>query len=193
MSDHVKKKGRRPKSAPRDLSPRALRALITFMELEGSLVVRHSDKGQGGVNLPLYSVENQHNSTLNHIPLIEWQFINVFRNKSVMWDANSSEHRLSPEARSTFNCSERVDGDEDDDSFYRSRDQAQCQSLCMIFVPGLYVECEESYQSLAYADKRSRLGFAQANKTMTVFQPIPKFCEAAKIKHSREVLTASTP
>lgn len=149
MSDHMKKKGTRPKSAPRDLSPRALRALITFMELEGSLAVRHFDKGQGGVDLPLYSVENQHNSTLNHIPLIEWQFINEFRNKLVMWDANSSEHRLTPETRPAFNCSKRVDCDEDNDSFHRSRNQAQCQCLCVIFVPGLYVECEESCQSLA--------------------------------------------
>jgi hypothetical protein len=62
----------------------------------------------------------------------------------------------------------------------------------MIFVPGLHVESEERCTSLA-EPKVIRREHKQAKRVITVFQPIPKFCEAAKIKTSREVFKASTP
>ena len=66
----------------------------------------------------------------------------------------------------------------------------------MILVPGLYIEGQEGCLFSLLAEDHRGVGYGgnkHAKSVMTVFQPIPKFCEAAKMRHSRDVLTASTP
>lgn len=89
------------------------------------------------------SIEDEYHGALNHVPLIKWQFIDVFRDKFIFRDANSSEHRLLPEGATTFNSRECVDGYEDEDTLHRSRYNAQRQGLGVIFIPCLHIESEE--------------------------------------------------
>jgi len=99
---------------------------------------------------------------------------------------------LLPEAGAAFDGCECVYRDQNDYSLHRSGDQAECEGLRVVFIPSLYVECEKSCGALEELTEKAEPGI-HANNVMTVFQPIPKFCDAAKIRHSSEVFTASTP
>lgn len=94
--------------------------------------------------LRLNSVQNQYNTTLEHPPLVKGQFVDIGWNERVVGDTKSLQQRLLPEACSTLDCSESVDKDENDDSFNRSRNEAEGESFGMVFVPGLNVKGQKS-------------------------------------------------
>lgn len=58
----------------------------------------------------------------------------MFRN------AYGFKHRLLPEAASSFYSSDRIHDTKCQDSFNGSRYDTQDEGLCIVFVPGLYVE-----------------------------------------------------
>lgn len=70
MSVQVTPNGTRPSSAPRDRSPRARRALITFRELDG-LVCAKIWKGDERLD----SVEDEYGAALDHVPFVEWHVV----------------------------------------------------------------------------------------------------------------------
>jgi hypothetical protein len=92
----------------------------------------------------LDGIQRQHKSTLNHIPLVERKVVDIFGNESVLRNAHSGKHSLLPEARPTFDSCERIDGNQDQNSFHWSRNQAESECLSMVFVPGLNIKGEES-------------------------------------------------
>lgn len=138
------------------------------------------------------SVQNQNRSSLDHVPLVEGKVVDVFWDEGICWDANGLEHRLLPEAGTTFYSCECIDSNQDKNSFNRSRYYAESQGLCVVFVPGLNIESKEGWEVLAGVSS-SGDGHLHPNRTMTVFHPMPRFCDAANMRTSREVFTASTP
>jgi hypothetical protein len=91
----------------------------------------------------LNGIQRQNKATLNHIPLVERKVVYIFGNESVFRNAHGGEHRLLPEAGSAFNSCEGIDGDQDQDSFHGSRNQAESEGLGVVFVPGLNIKGEE--------------------------------------------------
>jgi len=150
--------------------------------------------GSGREIIPLDCVQYENYSSLHHIPFVEWKLVNIFGYESIVRNPNSCEHRLLPEASPAFDGCECVDRNQDQYSFHRPGNQTQSQSVCMVFVPGLYVESKEGCKETVREESAERFESSlHAKSTATVFHPIPKFCEAAKMRHSRDVLTASTP
>lgn len=145
------------------------------------------------MDLRLNCVEHQDDTALKHPPLVESKVVKVVWNPSIVWNTQSCECGLLPEASSSFVCSESINADEHDNALHRSRDKSESKGFSVVFVPCLYVKGQKSCkisvtQRVCIAHRN-----IHPNKVKTVFQPIPKFCEAAKMRHSRDVLTASTP
>lgn len=90
------------------------------------------------------------------------------------------------------------DDDNGDDAFDGAVDDAEGEGLGVVGLPGLDVEGKKSYfaKLATWVRRRSDMNgglVVPAKRVATVFQPCPMFCEAAKIRTSREVLRASTP
>lgn len=143
-------------------------------------------------------VQDQNKASLNHVPFVPGQFINNIRNECVIRNSKSTKHALLPEAATSNIGSESIDSAEDYNAFDRTGDKAESESLRVVFIPSLDIEGKESYGLMSehfFFKVVTPMQFDDLppKRTMTVFHPIPKFCEAAKIRHSREVFTASTP
>lgn len=61
-----------------------------------------------------------------------------------MWNAHRSEHGLLPETCAAFDGCESIHGDEDQDSFHRTRNQTKSQGMGMVLLPSLDIESKKS-------------------------------------------------
>ena len=52
--------------------------------------------------MPLHGVRNQHDPSVNHVPLIPRHFVEVVGDESVLRDTYGLEHGLLPEAASSL-------------------------------------------------------------------------------------------
>lgn len=106
---------------------------------------------------------------------------------------NSRQHRLVPEGATTFDASEGVNDAKRQDALDRTRHNAESQSLGVVLIPSLHIECEESYDSVSEGPRTSARINLHANMTNIVFQDWPRFIAAPNSRTSRQVLSASTP
>jgi hypothetical protein len=93
--------------------------------------------------LRLDGIQDQNKSTLDHIPFVKGKVVYIVGNERIIRNANGLEHWLLPEASPSLYSCEGIDGNQDDDSFHRPRNQAESEGFRVIFVPGLYVESQE--------------------------------------------------
>jgi hypothetical protein len=119
-------------------------------EEEGSQTVESDDgvlfalpAGSHDVHGAQDSVEDQHGAALNHVPVRPGQIIDDIRDDCEARQAQRGEHGLVPEAATTNVTSECVYETEDDDTLDRTRDNTESQSVGVVFIPGLHVECQE--------------------------------------------------
>ena len=117
---------------------------------EGSQTVKREDgvllaqtTSSHDVHGAQHSVEDQHRTTLDHVPVRPGQVVDDIRDDSKTRYAQTSEHGLVPEAATTNVAGECVYEAEDDDALNRTRDNTQSQSVGVIFVPGLHVEGQQ--------------------------------------------------
>lgn len=104
-------------------------------------------RGEG--NVPGDGVEDQHGAAVDHVPLVPGQVVEKLRDEGVLFDAESGQHGLLPEAASTHDGGECVDNAQGQDALYGTGDKTQSESLGVVFIPGLDVECEKSCTLLA--------------------------------------------
>lgn len=90
---------------------------MTFKDLAVS-VCRYGGTG----SLRLNSVEDENSAALEHIPFVEGQLIDIFRDEGIVGNAHSRQHRLLPEACTSLYSCECIDHDHDDNPFDWSRD-----------------------------------------------------------------------
>lgn len=142
--------------------------------------------------LPRDSIVREYNTTINHPPLRESCLIYHIRNEIQFRNANCPEHRLLPEATATNIRSECIHQAHRSDAFNWPRNDTECKRLCVVLIPSLNVECQNRCVLSELPDTIKGAN-VPPNRVMTVFHPIPRFCDAAKISTSSEVFTASTP
>ena len=58
--------------------------------------------------MPLHGVRNQHDPSVNHVPLIPGHFVKVVGDESAFRDTYGLEHGLLPEAASTLQSSDCI-------------------------------------------------------------------------------------
>jgi hypothetical protein len=100
-------------------------------------------------DLPANSIEDQHNTTVHHIPLIPREVIHQTWDKVVIFDSKGGKHGLLPEASSTKVCRERVDDAKCQNAFDRPGNDGERELMRVVLVPRLDVECQERYIVLA--------------------------------------------
>lgn len=144
------------------------------------------------VVLPLHSVGDKNEASINHVPLIPGHFVNVIWYNTVLGNTNSLQQRLLPKAPSSFDSSHRIHNTKRQYSFHRARDYAKGQGLRVVLVPRLDVEGKCSCK-LVSTSQRLLEEHLQPNSVSTVYQLWPKFIAAAKSSTSSTVLHASTP
>ena len=80
---------------------------------------------------------------MDHVPFVEGQVIYVFGNEGIFRNTNCGEHGLFPEAGTSFDGCEGIYGNQDQNPFHWSRDQAESKGFGMVLVPGLNVKGKE--------------------------------------------------
>ncbi len=68
-------------------------------------------------------IEDQDNPSIEHVPLGEWQVIDVIRDKVVFWNADGVQHRLLPKACPALVSGKSVDNPKCNDAFNWPRDE----------------------------------------------------------------------
>jgi len=94
----------------------------TGEEDEGLLVLNEGVVRRGDERLD--GIQDEYNSTLDHIPLIERKLVDILWDKFVFRDSHSAEHGLLPEASSSFDGSKCVYSDQNENSLHRPRNHA---------------------------------------------------------------------
>lgn len=74
--------------------------------------------------VPLEGIEHKHKTTVDHVPFIERQIVDVIGNEIVVGNAQGLEHRLLPKATAAFDTGNGIDDAEGQNAFDRSRDDA---------------------------------------------------------------------
>ena len=103
------------------------------------------------------------------------------------------KHGLLPETPSSLYSRKCVYNTQCQDAFDGSRYDAQYESLCIVFIPRLYVECERRYGDQRKTRVESAEEGSQPKRVKTVDQLWPRFIAAANRSTSSTVLHASTP
>ncbi len=153
-----------------------------------------SSPSTAGGDIRLNRVENQHKRALEHPPFVEFEVIEGGGDEGVLRHAQGREEGLLPEGSPALDSSEDVDEDEGEDALDGSRDQAERQGLGMVLVPGLHIKGQEGWMQQDAISRRcgpDPRGALPAPRTPAVFHPIPRFCDAAKMRVPSAVFTAS--
>lgn len=77
-----------------------------------------------GWEIPLEGIEDEDKATVDHVPFIERQIVDVIGDEIVVCNAQGLEHRLLPKATAAFDTSNGIDDAEGQNTFDRSRDDA---------------------------------------------------------------------
>ena len=105
-------------------------------------LVTNQEKGHVATSVPLKGVRNKNYASIHHVPLIEWQLVEIIWDETVFGDTKRLEHRLLPEATTALDSRNSVNNAKRQDAFDRSGDNTKGQRLRIVLVPGLYVECK---------------------------------------------------
>jgi hypothetical protein len=153
--------------------------------------------GADDIAARLVGVEDEDDAALDEVPLGEGEVVDPVGDAHGGGHADDAEHALLPEVGAAHEAGDGEDDDDGDDAFDGAVDDSEGEGLGVVGLPGLDVEGEESYFRVSGMGTRGVIAefmeIVPAKRVATVFQPCPMFCEAAKIKTSREVLRASTP
>lgn len=71
--------------------------------------------------LPGYGVEDKHETAVHHVPLVPSQVVDYIRDELVVFDTDTSEQRLLPEAATTQDSRSCIDAAECKDTFDGAR------------------------------------------------------------------------
>ena len=96
------------------------------------------------MSLPSDSSEYEDNTSVEHVPLVPSQRVDLVRDEAMLRNTERSKHRLLPERSATFDSCDGVDDAESQDAFDRSGDEAECQRLSVILIPCLNVAGEKA-------------------------------------------------
>lgn len=77
-----------------------------------------------GREIPLEGIEDKDKATVDHVPFIERQIVDVIGNEIMVRNAQGLEHGLLPKATAAFDTSNGIDDAEGQNTFDRSRDDA---------------------------------------------------------------------
>jgi hypothetical protein len=91
-------------------------------------------------DLPHDSVEDQHDTAIDHVPLVPSEVINRIRDEVEFTDSKTSKHRLLPEAATTQVCRERIDDTKCENALNGTGNHTECKRMCMVLVPSLNVK-----------------------------------------------------
>lgn len=92
----------------------------------------------------LKGIEDEDDAALDEVPLTEGHVVDPRRQAECGWNTNEVEHALLPEVSAAHVAGQSVDADENEDTFDGAVDNAESKGLCVVFLPGLDVECEGS-------------------------------------------------
>ena len=97
------------------------------------------------LQLPLHGVEEENDSSLYNVPLVESKFVDEAGDEAGFRNTDSSQQRLLPERTSTYDGCECVYDTKDNDTLDWAGDNAESQGFRVVLIPSLDVECKKSY------------------------------------------------